>query len=107
MAPVYSHRFFAAGPNAAATYTVPAGYVAVVRGLTIHNDDTSSLQHCFLTLQPGAIKVVYAIEPVQQFASANISRAIDLRLVVNAGEQLVLETSANVFATVSGFLLVA
>lgn len=104
MAAVYSTRFLLQQGLHVNTYLVPAGAVAVIRCVTVHNDDTSAVQHCILAILPLAVDVVYAIEPAQQFTSQNVSRALDLRVVVLGGETMRLDTSAGVHASVSGYL---
>lgn len=101
---IASHRFFLQGPSTTGNYTVPANYVASIRGIALYNYDTAANFHTWW-LQVNGIYVAGGTEPGDNVGTqAALSRSIDLRVVANAGDALTFFTGAFVYAAVSGFL---
>jgi len=99
--PIYSTRFLAeAGFTGSAAFLVPAGYVAVVRDI-----DSVVYTGAGATIQAGigGSAVFWAVtEGVVAVTATNSWRG---RVVLNAGEQLVVSTDAAVDFVASGYLL--
>jgi len=101
---IYSTRFIASsGLSGTASYTVPPGFVAVIRSWTIfHGVELSGIE---ATLQgPNPVKIaVY-----QDVGASAASDEWTGRTVLYAGESMSVTVEAgNVDTTVSGYLLTA
>ncbi len=97
-APTYSERFTHGNVAATVTYTVPAGYRAVVRsvsGVNARNDATG-----YVVVMVGGIRCV------QRYPAVGESLALEMRQVCYAGETITQITSlTNIDVAVSGYLL--
>jgi hypothetical protein len=103
---VYSSRFVKSALTATNTtyYTVPAGYVAVVRTMTLAWASLARTAGVGQVLLNGANSYVWIV-PI---AGSELSSAVwDGRLVLPAAEIIRAATTATgvVFLTVSGYLL--
>lgn len=98
---VYSTRFIGLAVTAgeSAYYTVPEGYVAVVRDISI------------LPTASGLTSAQVAINGVTRFfqvvsATSGVSLHQEMRAVLNPGEELVFDCAgANCYVCISGYLL--
>jgi len=98
MAGVYSHRFILASGTVPAHYIVPAGYIIVVKGITVVNPSTLGQQG---VLYIGPSPVWVASVPGNSSALAS-----NQFLVLNPGEDLsMVMTDGSMHGTVSGYLL--
>lgn len=97
---VYSTRFLAVelnGTTTSASYTVPAGHRAVIRGVQAMNSGAASGH---LTL-PGVVVLSHVTG-----GTGFVGESFDLMAVANAGEAIgVVRDSGTSWWTVSGFLL--
>ena len=102
--PPYSTRFLAVqGLSTSASYTVPDGFTAVVRCITVfHGVQPDAIRTEFLAPVPVTIAV---------YSDVGVSAGgaqLDLRVVLNPGEVLeALSIGGNTDVTVSGYLLSA
>lgn len=105
MSTVFSTRFLLSTGSTGATYTVPSGKVAVLRSVTAVNRDGSS-QWFLVSINPAGAYVVFGQLEANDATVGRASSIRELRLVVNAGEQMRVSTSsANMDVTLSGYLL--
>lgn len=102
---VYSTRFIAANASTGASYTVPAGYAAVVRCVTVSPTAQSTSERAYLLLQPAGVLIVNAYINVGLVSAGWSPTILNLRLVANAGETLLAGGGADLYMTVSGYLL--
>jgi hypothetical protein len=100
--PLYTERFAEVVNKAgSATYTVPAGKRAIVMSLVAVSLVAGGMG-ASVVVSGGRLLAWLA------FTGQNVGGAqVDLRQPVYAGEQLVLNTTAVGYATVSGYLLTA
>jgi hypothetical protein len=107
MSRVYSTRFIAGTSfdYEEVSYTVPAGYVAVVRCLTALSNDEGVGQTAQWCFDLGSGTLVYFA--YQILTGANASEVLDLRLVLHAGETLIGQAQLTpvTVLTASGYLL--
>lgn len=103
---VYSTRFILAegDPMPTVTYTVPAGFVAVVRDIRGLVGAASS-GNVTVTLA-GGLNFIYVADAVD---GQNVLYAEELRAVANEGEEIVATSGTGGLANVvvSGYLLAA
>lgn len=98
--PVYSVRFFAEhGLNGTVTYTVPAGFKAVLRDLDAYNGGGVISTSVFLEGNNGQ-----SIWSDSSSAQAKVSQWRG-RQVIEPGETITLTTTGAWDITVSGYLL--
>jgi hypothetical protein len=102
---VYSTRFISGLRGTAGSYTVPAGYRAVVRSVTAINLYSSTSEPAQLRSSVGGLIIVGAY--LSTFVSSPPWNAItwDLHYVANAGEGIYTQNGPDVDMTVSGYLL--
>ena len=104
MAGVYSVRFIATASGAPASYTVPAGNVAVIRCVTATNHGASAVGYT-LAINPGAYYVVADnLAPAGTAGIQQWSHQLEMRVVVRAGETMNAGPGSAVDMTVSGYL---
>jgi hypothetical protein len=102
MSRVYSTQFVAANVGGAPTeYLVPAGYVAVVRDLSIFQPNVGGTNYIACgVLEVGPFFIAYASAALQT------SQHQEMRVVVNAGDHIyAVSTYALGYAFISGYLL--
>lgn len=103
---VYSTQFLAASTNDSQSfdYTVPDGYVAVVRDLQVRLDEQSS-GACYVYITPSDATILQVTSGSEGGAQKQWSGGV----VLNAGDVLVALFSTSAFASVvaSGYLLSA
>jgi len=103
---VYSARFIATAgdPMPTATYTVPEGYVAVVRD--VRGLVGSATSGNVTVTVAGTYGFIYVADAV---SGQNVLVAEEMRVVVNAGETISAQSSTDALANllVSGYLLTA
>jgi len=99
--PLYSARFLAVHAGAGATFVCPAGFRAVVRGITAFN--ASAIAHANAQLlHVDSDATLYQVDlGLQSFDWT------DFRFVFNEGESIQAIPDSTVDMTVSGFLLTA
>jgi hypothetical protein len=106
MAGVYSTRFIALDASAAenAYYTVPDGYVAVIRDVTCYVSPGAG-NSCYV----GLITPLAGILNVGGQADAIVTETLQCRVVLNAGDEIQATVIADEGCSilVSGYLLAA
>jgi hypothetical protein len=103
MAALYSVRFFGIqGLNGVASYTVPAGYRAVVRDLDVYCDN-SGAGGTFFFKGPASQTIWH----LSLAATATTDGQWRGRQVFNTGETFLVDADTNSDVTVSGYLLTA
>lgn len=96
---VYSKRFIAAHAGTTETYTVPDGYVAVLKWITHFNS------HIVLSASSQAFLSPSACTIWQQEIGPQASAQTEIRVVLEAGEEVQVIPGATCDVTISGYLL--
>jgi hypothetical protein len=102
---VYSTSFAQAYNGAGVNYKVPAGYVAVLRTVTLVNRSSSATANLQLRINETNLIIFERILDAYAATSGNASVILDMHVVINAGQTLVGLASPGVDATLSGYLL--
>lgn len=107
MSSVYSTAFLKSHGGANALYTVPDGFIAVIRCITAVNTNPVGLpENAQVYLGHSSCTIFeQTISPV--FGGAGIqSSIVDMRVVVEATDTMVIDNNgADIDMTVSGYLL--
>lgn len=105
MASVYSTSFIRSHGGAGGSYTVPDGYLAVIRCVTGFSAADFSPEIGQVVLGHSSCTVWYnEFNPVSSGPYA-FYRTDDLRVVVEAGDTINVTNGTDVDVTVSGYLL--
>lgn len=105
MSNVYSHRFIASHAGASASYTCPAGYVAVLRGVTLFGAGIVYQTGHLIHADSDCTIVQWVLAPTEATAVGAQVVIIDMRFVFYAGETIFTADDSTVDLTASGFLL--
>lgn len=106
MARVFSTAFIKAHGGATPSYTVPDGYIAVIRSITITNTNPLGipesgsvyLGHSSCTIYQCTMSTT--LDPL-----ADQSKTIEVRVVVEATDTINVTAGSDIDITVSGYLL--
>lgn len=106
MASVYSTAFLKSHGGAGGLYTVPSGFVAVIRSITAVNTNAIGIPEGFsVYLGHSSCTIVEAtLSPILPTSSGQ-SMIVEMRCVVEATDTINITNDADVDVTVSGYLL--
>lgn len=99
--PVFSTRFLEGRASTGATFTVPAGFRAVVRDVTFFNQQTLTVTSMFVLGATGAVVVFF----VDNNPTADVYHQWEGRVVYEAGDIIVASAGHIVDFNVAGYLL--
>lgn len=105
-APIFSTRFIAQPGPASATYTVPAGHTAVVRSIVAWSAHSSAAVLSILLEPAGVYLVVQNLPAWAAPLPDHATYVWDVRVPLQAGEQIVANPPADAYCIVSGYLFV-
>jgi hypothetical protein len=97
--PVYSTQFVNSHADGGNSYTVPAGYRAVIRSVAGFNASGFVGEVLQLTLNSSLATFYKAVIPQQ------VAVNVDMHVVVNEGDTIVVAAGLAVDVVVSGYLL--
>jgi hypothetical protein len=102
--PVYSTQFLAVKLGTDTLFPVPVGSVAVLRSVTLYNDDSTSPRYGGLYIQATGVWILRATVEARNPVVVSTSRVFDLRVVLKAGDVMVAHGDPLVSLTASGYL---
>jgi hypothetical protein len=102
---VYSTRFILDKSGSLSTYTVPAGYRAVVKCITGLNTSSSAVAELQVVANPGSVVVVFENLPAYGRVIGTNGFVWFGMIVLNPGDSLRNASDATVDVSASGFLL--
>lgn len=103
--PVYSTSFLRSHGGAGGIYTVPAGYLAVIRCITAVNTGPDLPEHGQVFLGHSSCTIWSAVLSPFLPSSPGNSATINLRVVVESTDTIQVNNGPDVDVTVSGYLL--
>lgn len=105
MASVYSTQFALMHGGASVVYTVPAGYIAVIRSVTAFNASPVVPEDGHVYLGDSSVTIYQRTLSTFLPSSPGYYDAQELRVVVDAGDRIHVEGGPDVDVSVSGYLL--
>jgi len=104
---VYSHRFLASSGVSEASTPIQAGFVGIIKTITIVNTSSTLAAGYGVSLQPADVTFASGTIPFNVPGEAQRGDTYELRVVLAAGEWVQTVISSDIDITVCGYLLEA